>query len=329
MMQNRFFVAIFLALAFVLIAFGAGHGLMRHIETKPNLRENTQLLFIEPGWSVRQVARAAKQLGLVSEGWHLRLISKWRGMDRAFYAGEYELLPSDTLADFLQKVRLQQTFKHRLVVPEGASVLEAELVFRASEGLDLADFQLPPEGTLLPETYFYERSDTAGELIQRMTNAQRLAFEDHWAARAPDLPYKSMEEAVILASIVEKETGVASERDLVAAVFVNRLKRNMRLQSDPTVIYGITQGLPLGRPISRADLRNDTPFNTYRRSGLPPTPIANPGLASFAAAINPASVPYLYFVADGTGGHAFAETLDEHNRNVARWRQIQNGSRQP
>ncbi len=327
MKRNRFFVALFSIVALVLIVFGVGHGLMRHVETKPGQRQNSELLFIEPGWSVRQVARTAQKLGLVSEAWQLRLISKWRGLDRAFYAGEYEILPSDSLADFLEKVLKHQTFMRRLVVPEGTSAKELEAILQTSFGLDMSDFTLPKEGDVLPETYFYERSDTAGNVVQRMIEAQRTVFAELWAARAPDLPYRSMEEAIILASIVEKETGEPGERTQVAAVFVNRLKRNMRLQSDPTVIYGITKGLPLGRPISRADLRQDTPYNTYRRSGLPPTPISNPGVGSFAAAINPASVAYLYFVADGSGGHAFAETLDEHNKNVARWRQLQKGSR--
>lgn len=327
MKQNRFFVVLFSGLALFLMVFGVGHGLMRHIEAKPGQRASTALLFIEPGWSVRQVAHAAERLDLVSEAWQLRLISRWRGMDRSFYAGEYEVLPSDSLADFLHKVSTQSTFKRKIIVPEGASARETEEILRASFGLDMSDFALPDEGAILPETYFYERSDSANTIIQRMMDAQSAAFAEVWEARALDLPYKSMEDAIVLASIVEKETGVASERAEVAAVFVNRLKRNMRLQSDPTVIYGITKGVPLGRPISRADLRRDTPYNTYRRSGLPPTPIANPGLASFEAAVNPASVPYLYFVADGSGGHAFATTLEEHNKNVAKWRQIENGTR--
>ncbi|MBO6503526.1 MAG: endolytic transglycosylase MltG [Kordiimonadaceae bacterium] len=327
MTLNRFFVVSFSAFAFVLIAFGVGHGLMRYISIAPSQNTSTEFLFIESGDSVAVAAQKATSIGLVRTPSHFNLIVRWRGLDRLLFAGEYLVEPGANLYSILTKIEYQQTHKRRLVVPEGASAKEAEAILRASFGLDVSDFVLPEEGSILPETYFYERLETSSNVIQRMTQAQRIAFSDLWASRALDLPYQSMEEAVILASIVEKETGVASERGQVAAVFVNRLKKNMRLQSDPTVIYGITRGMPLGRPISRADLRKDTPYNTYRRSGLPPTPIANPGLASFEAAINPASVPYLYFVADGTGGHAFAETLEEHNKNVARWRQIQKGSR--
>lgn len=327
MKLNRFFVVAVSTIAFVLIAFGVGHGLMRYISIVPNQNSSTEFLFIEPGDSVAIAARKATLIGLVRTPAHFKLIVRWRNLDRQLFAGEYMVEPGANLGSILTKIRYQQTHKRRLVVPEGASIKETEAILRTSFGLDMSGFALPEEGSILPETYFYERSETAANIVQRMTEAQRAAFLDLWASRALDLPYKSMEEAVVLASIVEKETGVSSERGQVAAVFVNRLKKNMRLQSDPTVIYGITKGTPLGRPISRADLRQDTPYNTYRRSGLPPTPIANPGLASFAAAINPASVPYLYFVADGTGGHAFAETLEEHNKNVARWRQIQKGSR--
>lgn len=323
MMRNRFFAVTFVVLAFVLILFGVGHGLMRHVEAKPGQRAASELLYIESGWTVRQVAEEASRLRLVDSAWQLRLISRWHGLDRSFFAGEYEVLPTDSLADFLLKVQSHNTYKRRIIIPEGASIVEVEAILKASPMLDISNFALPMEGSILPETYFYQRSDTANALLQRMQDVQKQTFSELWAARAPDLPYQTMEEAIVMASIIEKETGVAAERPQVAAVFINRLKKNMRLQSDPTVVYGVTGGLPLGRPISRTDLRTDTPYNTYRRSGLPPTPIANPGRASFEAAINPASVPYLYFVADGTGGHAFAETLDEHNENVARWRKIQ------
>ena len=323
MKRNRFFNAFAILIAVAALAFGTGFGAMRQIQGHVIQRESPVLLYIEPGWTVRDVARAAKRLNLVRHEWHFRLVSRWRSTDRLLFAGEYEVSPGASLADVMTQIMYQRTHKRKLVVPEGTSVREVAAIMEGSFGLDMAGFQLPAEGSLLPDTYFYERGTTANQLIFRMQDAMMASLDELWSARAGDLPFYSTEDALVLASIIEKETAVPEERRQVAAVFVNRLKKNMRLQTDPTVIYGITHGLPLGRALTRSDLQTDTPYNTYRHRGLPPTPIANPGRASIEAALNPATVSYLYFVADGTGGHAFAVTLDEHNRNVARWRQIQ------
>lgn len=323
MMRSRFFFVLVVIVAAVLVAFGVGHGLMRHIARAPSTNEQTVYLYIKPGSTVSQVAQQAQSYGLVREAWHFKLLARWRGLERSLYSGEYEIEPESTPHTILSHIESQQTFKHRLVVPEGASMYEVGEILAGAIGLEQTNDNVSDEGSLLPETYFYERGDSVGDLLKRMQSTFDQAFDELWAARAIDLPYQSREEAVVLASIVEKETGLASERAKVAAVFINRLKKGMRLQSDPTVIYGITGGRPLGRPLSRSDLRQDTPYNTYRRGGLPPTPIANPGVEALEAALNPAHVPYLYFVADGSGGHAFATTLEEHNNNVARWRQIQ------
>jgi UPF0755 protein len=197
------------------------------------------------------------------------------------------------------------------------------------EGLKGADFlegevEVPPEGTLAPDTYEVARGASREELVNRMRVAQESVLADAWAARVPGLPIETPEEALILASIVEKETGVAEERRLVSGVFVNRLERGMRLQTDPTVIYGVTEGRgALGRGLRRSELEAMTPWNTYRIDGLPPTPIANPSAAAIRAALDPEETEYVFFVADGTGGHAFAETLAEHNENVAEWRAIE------
>jgi UPF0755 protein len=186
------------------------------------------------------------------------------------------------------------------------------------------DVALPREGSLLPETYNVARGMTRTALVAKMMADQTRAIDALWPTRQKNLPFKTKKEALILASIVERETGVSSERPQVAAVFVNRLKKRMRLQSDPTIIYGLVGGKgALGRPIRRSEIRRKTAYNTYRINGLPPTPIANPGRASIAAVLNPADSKALYFVADGTGGHAFAETLEQHNKNVRRWRQIE------
>jgi len=216
--------------------------------------------------------------------------------------------------------------RYRITFAEGITS------WQAVEGLKTVDMltgevaDLPPEGSLAPDSYEVRAGDTRASVIARMQEAQEAVLADAWEGRADGLPLDSAEEALILASIIEKETGVAGERRQVASVFVNRLRRGMRLQTDPTVIYGITRGRGvLGRGIRQSELRAETPWNTYVIDGLPPTPIANPGRASIAAAVDPDATDYVYFVADGSGGHAFAETLAEHNRNVARWREIEAG----
>jgi UPF0755 protein len=187
---------------------------------------------------------------------------------------------------------------------------------------DVAD--IPPEGSLSPGSYEVDRGGDRAALLAQMTAKQTATLAELWEGRAGDLPYETPEEALIMASIVEKETGVASERPQVASVFVNRLRQGMRLQTDPTVIYGVTKGEgSLGRGLRQSELRRETPYNTYVIDGLPPTPIANPGRESIMAALNPDTTDFLYFVADGTGGHAFATTLEDHNRNVEKWRAIE------
>ncbi|PPB81292.1 UPF0755 protein [Albidovulum inexpectatum] len=210
------------------------------------------------------------------------------------------------------------------------TMAEGVTSWQVVEALKRADFlsgeveEVPDEGWLAPHSYEVERGEERSALLQRMRQRQETILAEAWAARADGLPYETPEEALIMASIVEKETGVPEERRIVASVFVNRLRKGMKLQTDPTVIYGITKGKGvLGRGLRQSELRARTPYNTYVIEGLPPTPIANPGRESIEAALNPAETDYLYFVADGTGGHAFAETLAEHNRNVARWRAIE------
>jgi UPF0755 protein len=216
--------------------------------------------------------------------------------------------------------------QHAITIPEG---LTSEQIVQRLLDMDFLAGNIksiPREGSLLPETYRFPRSTPREQVLQRMQREQRDLVQKAWAGRAPDLPLKSAEDLVTLASIVEKETGRPEERSRVASVFVNRLKQRMRLQSDPTIIYGLVGGKgSLGRPISRSDITQPTPYNTYTIDGLPPGPIANPGRASLEAAANPARTKDLYFVADGTGGHAFSETLDQHQKNVARLRAIEQG----
>jgi len=210
------------------------------------------------------------------------------------------------------------------------TVAEGTTVWQVVEGLKRAEFltgvieDLPAEGTLAPDSYELRRGDDRNEVIADMQDRQDRVLARAWAERVDGLPYETPEEALVMASLIEKETGVAEERGLIAGVFVNRLRAGMRLQTDPAVIYGVTRGQGvLGRGLRQSELRRETPWNTYVIEGLPPTPIANPGRASIVAALDPEATDYLFFVADGTGGHAFAETLQQHNANVAQWRRIE------
>ncbi|MEM9581904.1 MAG: endolytic transglycosylase MltG [Pseudomonadota bacterium] len=225
----------------------------------------------------------------------------------------------------------QEAVENDVPIVYRLSVAEGLTSWQIVEGLKGADFlvgevsEVPAEGSLAPDTYEVSRGADRGEILTRMASAQENILSVAWENRAADLPLETMEEALILASIVEKETGVPEERRQVASVFINRLNQGMRLQTDPTVIYGITlgEGNGLGRGIRQSELRRRTPYNTYVIDGLPPTPIANPGKLAIEAALNPDSTPYIFFVADGTGGHAFAVTIADHNRNVAAWRKIE------
>ncbi|MFQ6548794.1 endolytic transglycosylase MltG [Aestuariibius sp. 2305UL40-4] len=233
------------------------------------------------------------------------------------------LADEEPAARYLE-VREESDTRYRVAVAEGVTSWQ---IVNALNGLDLtgADLEeVPEEGTLAPDSYEIRPGDDVATIVARMDERQDEILEELWAERQDDAPVNSPEETLILASIIEKETGVAEERRQVASVFANRLERGMRLQTDPTVIYGITRGQGvLGRGLRQSELRAATPWNTYVIEGLPPTPIANPGRASIAAALDPDDTDYIFFVADGTGGHAFAQTLDEHNRNVARWREIE------
>ncbi|SFS07925.1 endolytic transglycosylase MltG [Yoonia litorea] len=216
------------------------------------------------------------------------------------------------------------TASFRLVIAEGATSWQIANALGQLDILQADVRDAPPEGSLAPRDYDVEVGDTVSSVLRRMAEVQEEILDAAWQNRADDLPIETPEEALILASIIEKETSVPEERRQVASVFVNRLNRGMRLQTDPTVIYGITEGEGvLGRGLRQSELRAATPWNTYVIEGLPPTPIANPGQAAIEAAVNPDTTDYIFFVADGTGGHAFATNLEDHNRNVARWREIE------
>lgn len=235
-----------------------------------------------------------------------------------FTAGE------DEAPSLYAQKKAERDTRFRIALAEGVTSWQVVEALKAIDVLEGQIADVPPEGALAPDSYEVRPGDVRGDILADMEAAQEALVAAAWEARDENLPIDSPEELLILASIVEKETGVAEERRQVASVFVNRLNQGMRLQTDPTVIYGITKGKGvLGRGLRRSELRAETPWNTYVIPALPPTPIANPGRASLMAAAQPDSTPYIFFVADGTGGHAFAETLAEHNENVARWRQIE------
>lgn len=313
------------------LALLAGAGLLvvqSYYEGEGPLDEDRNVV-IARGSGTGGIAAVLAEEGVVRDARAFHLAAVASGKSRRLRAGEYAFPAGISLRGVLELLESGRTVVRRFTVAEGLTSTEVVALLQATEGLTGEIGERPPEGTLLPETYHYSWGDDRGELLQRMRRSMEVTLAELWEQRAEDLPFDTPEEAVILASIVEKETGVGAERPLVASVFVNRLNRGMRLQSDPTVVFAITKGEePLGRALTRADWRFEDPYNTYQNDGLPPGPIANPGRASLAAVLAPDQSDYLYFVADGTGGHAFARTLDEHNRNVARWRRIRDGQAQ-
>ncbi len=311
-----------LALLVAVVAAAAGYFAWREA-SRPGPLADSAVVLLKPGASVRAIAADLERAGAVR---HSRLfVAAVRARDEAgaLKAGEYEIPAGASVFDIIDILVEGKSILHYLTAPEGKTTKQILALIAADETLEGDITLAPAEGELLPETYAYTRGQTRDGLIADMIKAQDDVLAALWDGRATELPYSTQEEAIILASIVEKETGVAAERPLIAAVFVNRLKRGMRLQSDPTIIYGLTQGEPLGRGLRQSELDRETPYNTYVISGLPPTPIANPGRAAIEAVLNPADTDDLFFVADGTGGHVFAPTLEEHNRNVAKWRQIE------
>lgn len=239
-------------------------------------------------------------------------------------AGEYAFPAGVSMRGVMNMLVSGKAIMHQITFPEGLTSQQIVDRLKQSEFLTGSIPTVPAEGTLLPETYSFTRGASRGQILEQMKSAHAKALDQIWARRDRGLPFSEPKELVTLASIVEKETGKADERPHVASVFLNRLERNMRLQSDPTIIYGLVGGAgTLGRPITRADIDKPTPYNTYHVNGLPPGPIANPGRAALEAVANPSSTKDLYFVADGTGGHIFAASLAEHNRNVAKWRKVE------
>jgi UPF0755 protein len=276
---------------------------------------------IPRGTSLPRAAALLEQAGAISSSNRFLLQAKLFGHGRGIKAGEYEIPPGASDAKILWMLENGKTLQRFVVVPEGLpSVLVWERL--AAAPALTGDVPVPEEGSVLPDSYSYQRGDTRAALVKRMQAAMAKTLDKLWAARAPDIAVKDKREALILASIVEKETGKPSERPMVAGVYSNRLRQGMKLDADPTIIYPVTKGKPLGRRILESELHADNGYNTYVRAGLPVGPIANPGRASIEAVLHPARTQALYFVADGTGGHVFAATLAEQNANVEKWRAL-------
>ena len=319
-MRRRRLVGVLLAL---LVAAAAGFAFRAWQDfNAPGPLAETRRVVVPKGAGLAPLAALLAERGVLRHPLAFRIFVIVDGAESRLKAGEYDFPAGISAASVRDLLVAGETVVRRLTVPEGLTTAAVLDLLRNAEGL-VGEAPDPGEGRLLPETYHYSHGDSRADLVARMQRAMDKALARLFRDRPAGSPLGSETELLTLASIVEKETGLSGERARIAGVFVNRLKRGMRLQTDPTVIYALTGGRrELGRPLTRADLRVDHPYNTYRIPGLPPGPIANPGLAALEAAALPAETDALYFVADGAGGHLFARTLREHNRNAARYRRL-------
>ena len=288
----------------------------------PGPSDKETVVLVRPGSGARAIAASLAEAGVIERPLLFRVGVMRRAQTTALKAGEYAFPPRASMAEVMDMLVQHKVLLHRITIAEGLTSDMAVALVNADPVLE-GPSPVVPEGSLLPETYMFERGTTRAEILARMRQAQERVIAELWPKRKEGLPVGTVEDAIKLASIVEKETGLAAERPRIAAVFVNRLKAGMRLESDPTIIYGLTKGVPLGHGLRQSELDTPNPYSTYQIDGLPPTPICNPGRDSIAAVLNPPESEELFFVADGTGGHVFAKTGAEHSRNVAQWRRIE------
>lgn len=324
-----FFILIITAIVLAVLAAGAGLAGYAWLDSQfakdgPKTADHqSRIVMLKRGSHLRKIANELEQAQAIDNARFFEWAVRIDGGENSLKAGEYSFASGASINEIYAKIRAGKVLQHPVTIPEGwPSVMAAEIINQA-DILTGDPVEPPEEGSILPETYLVQRGMDRGKLVAEMRRAQTRLIDDLWPNRDPDLPFDTKEDAIILASVVEKETGIASERPHVAAVFVNRLKRGMRLESDPTIIYGVTQGRPLGRGIRRSEIDAVTDWNTYQMDGLPKTPIANPGADAIRAVLNPPETKDLFFVADGSGGHVFSSSYREHERNVVRWRQIE------
>lgn len=316
-----------LLIGFVLALLAAAQ--LKRMVYEPGGLSDETVVMVNRGAGSGAVAARLAEAEVIRYPWLFRIAARLQGLDKHLKAGEYRFLPGISMAQVLSQMTKGEVLYRRLTLPEGLTTAQMLEIINDNPYLNGEISLAPKEGTLLPETYSFLRGDSRDSIIRHAEDAMRKVLDETWKGRDKSVPVKNAGELLILASIIEKETGVSEERGLVASVFANRLRKGMRLQTDPTVIYALTGGkTELGRPLTRRDLELDNPYNTYRYYGLPPSPICNPGKASLHAAAHPELTDYLYFVASGNGGHNFAASLDQHNRNVGNWKRRRKNQRQ-
>jgi UPF0755 protein len=321
--------AIFTLLILVLIVGGGAIVVGKTRLEAPGPLHEDKVVIIPPRSGIMDIADLLTREGVIEEHRLIFIGGVFALNARSeLKAGEYLFTKQASVRDVVETIVEGKVVQHQITTPEGLTSEQIVARLLDNEILSGNVKEVPREGSLLPDSYHFNRGFTREQMIQRMRQAQDRLLREAWERRNPDLPLKSPDQLIVLASLIEKETGKPEERTRIAAVFANRLKQKMKLQSDPTVIYGLVFGKgSLGRPLSKSDIAQPTPYNTYVIDGLPPGPIANPGRASIEAAATPARTKELYFVADGTGGHAFAETYEQHQKNVARLRVIEHEHR--
>ena len=318
--------AIFTILIMIAVLLGVSFAVGKHRFDTPGPLDADKVVNIPPRYGIRDIADLLVKEGVIEHPLTLIAGSLLTKSHEELRFGEYQFTKHASLHDVLDTLVSNKVVQHQVTLPEG---LTSEQMVQHLLETDIFTGnirEIPHEGSMLPESYRFPRGTPRDQVVQRMQQAQKRVIQEIWDHRAPDLPLRTPDQLVTLASIVEKETGRADERSRIAAVFVNRLKQHMKLQSDPTIIYGLVGGKgTLGRPIMRSEIEQPTPYNTYVIEGLPPGPIANPGRAALEAVANPARTKELYFVADGSGGHNFSDTLEQHQRGVARLRALERG----
>ena len=317
---------IFLSISAIVAITGAGIW-FNHVWHQPMAISEDRLVLIAKGTNHNQLASQLVREGYLQSSWHYTAMRfGFSILEEASFspkAGEFEVPAMASYRDLFTIIDEGVPFQHRIAIIEGTTARDIVVALLADERLSGAILRVPEEGSLAPDTYFFVRDTGRAELIARMQRRQEIIIAEEWANRAKGTSYKTPEEALIMASIIEKETGLLRELPLVASVFLNRLKADMRLQSDATVLYGIMQAEGGFRKVLRSDLETDSPWNTYRRGGYPASAIGNPSRAAIHAALNPLPSQYFYFVADGQGGHKFAKTYPEHQKNVRAYRRFQ------